>query len=358
MSARQTEEAVSTRASDAGDDWSYAKRTLGQRLFGSSAFLLTLAVLAMALFFGVLSDGVFFRVSNLFAIGLGASQIMFVAAAMSFILGARELDLSVGANLILSSVVMAKVITTLAGTPAQVMAGEYPNLSVALVAGFLAGVATGGLFGATNGLLVTRLGISSFIVTLGTTGIGTGIALVLTGGSNVPYLPRVLQLEFGIRKVFGVVPLPLIVVVLFAAVLWWIMTATRFGMRTLAIGSSREAAARAGINVKSHLFRLFMMTGLIVGVAAFLVISRFGTTNVSGNQTFPLEVIAATVMGGTSMFGGIASVGGALIGAIVPALVGTGLVILRIEAFYQLIVVGVVLILAVYADYRRRESLG
>ena len=324
----------------------------------STPFGMAVIVVVLVLIFGILSpDGAFFRVSNLTSMALNVSVAMLLAVGITFVLAAGELDLSIGSNLILSSVVAAKVLVWLSGSPEQVSTGEYPNLALGLVVGAIAGIATGATYGAVNGLLVTRLGISSFIVTLGTLGIGSGIAYVLTNGINVPYVPRVIQTDFGVRKLFDVVPYPMIVVLAIAAVLWYVLRSTRFGLHTLAIGSSREAAERSGIRAPNHVWVLFILMGALAGVAAVLDLTRFATTNIGGHQTTALAAIAAVVIGGTSLFGGRATIAGSMIGSLIPVVLGTGLVIVGVEAFYQLIVVGVILIVAVYIDQRRRKRL-
>lgn len=328
-----------------------------ERLTRSTAFWIGTALLGMVIVFGLISpDNAFLRPSNLLTIGLNAAQIMILAVGMTYLIGAGQLDLSIGSNLILCSVFSAQAIVGLAGSPEQVASGDYPNLPVAIVVGVLVALLTGGLFGLVNALLVTRLRITSFIVTLATGGIGLGIALVRTGGGNVANIPRELQLSFGSAKLLGLVPIPLIVAAIIAGILWAVMRLTGFGLRTVAIGSSREAAVRAGVAVDRHLVKLFVMMGLLVGIAGLLDVTRFATTNVAGHQTDALAAIAAVVIGGSSLFGGVASVGGTILGTLIPVTLATGLVIMRVESFYQLIAVGIILILAVYWDQRRRSG--
>jgi ribose transport system permease protein len=119
----------------------------------------------------------------------------------------------------------------------------------------------------------------------------------------------------------------------------------------------REAASRAGINVRNHILSLFVLMGTFAGIAGILDLSRFATTNVGGYQTTALAAIAAVVIGGTSLYGGRASVGGSMVGALIPTVLATGLVIIGVESFYQLMVVGLILIIAVFVDQRRRERM-
>jgi ribose transport system permease protein len=246
------------------------------RLRETTAFWMFLVLLGLVGLFSIISPNhVFFSLSNLFSIALNASQLVLLAAGMTFLLGARQIDLSVGANVVLSSILAAKTITALAGTPDQVSMGEYPNLAVALVAGTMVAMASGMAYGLINGLMVTRLRLSSFLVTLATTAIGLGTALVITHGANVPDIPRVLQVSFATYRVGGVIPIPVLISLAVAAILWFVLAKTKFGVHTLALGSSPEAARRAGINAEAHLLILFCLMGLLVGCAAMLDISRF-----------------------------------------------------------------------------------
>ena len=279
---------------------------------------------------------------------------MILATGMTFLIGAGHLDLSVGQALILSSVLAAKVMVATGGTPEQVAAGQYPNLGLAIVLGVGTAIVVGALIGLLNGVLVTRLRLSSFIVTLATSGIAYGVALVLTSAANVPYIPDEIQSGFGGLKLFGVMPAPLVLALVVALGLWWVLRRTRFGLWTLAVGSSREAAVRAGVNVERHTIRLFVLMGVLVGIAAVVDIARNANTNVVGHQTDNLQAIAAVVLGGTSLFGGIATIGGSILGTLVPVMLQNGLVIMQVAPFYQFVIVGVILILAVYFDQRRR----
>lgn len=356
-----------TRAAEDSDtsvsavDTSYMQRPteqgsgLGRLMESTSFWMFVILVAQIVLFTAISPNHVFLSANNLFTIALNTSQLALLAAGMTFLLGAREMDLSIGSNVILSSVLAGKTITWLAGTPEQVMMGEYPHLGLAIFCGTIVAFASGALFGAVNGILVTRFKLSSFLVTLATTTIGLGLALVITHGANVPDIPRALQTEFAVRRLFGVVPMPVLLVAVVVLVLWFVLAKTRFGAHSLAIGSSPEAARRAGIPVDLHVTLLFMQMGLLAAAAAMLDISRFATTNISGHQTDAMQAIAAAVIGGTSLFGGVASMPGSVVGAFIPTVLATGLVIMRVDAFYQLIFVGVIVIVAVAIDRKNRQ---
>ncbi len=326
----------------------------------STAFWIGLFIVLIAIAFGISStiahgSPVYLKVDNLLSIGLNASQVMVLAIGMTFLIGAGHLDLSVGQALILSSVLAAKVMVGVGGSPEEVAAGVYPNLGLAIVLGVLTALLSGAFIGLVNGLVVTRLRLSSFIVTLATSGIAYGIALVLTSAANVPYIPDEIQSGFGGLKLLGFMPAPLALALVIAAFFWFVLRRTRFGMRTLAVGSSKEAAIRAGVDVDLHTVKLFVLMGLLVGVSAVIDLARNANTNVVGHQTDNLQAIAAVVLGGTSLFGGIASIGGSILGTLVPVMLQNGLVIMQVQPFYQFVIVGLILIAAVYFDQRRRE---
>ena len=328
-----------------------------RRVFTSTAFMIAVVVVVLILLFGVLSpNGVFLGAANFRNLALDSAQLILLAVGMTFLVGAGELDLSIGANVILSSVVAAKVITLAGGTPEEVLAGNYTDVGFAVIAGLVAAIVTGTLFGIANALLVNILRVNSFIVTLAMMSVGSGIAYIVTGGVNVSALPRDLQKNFGSADFLGIIPVPALVAIAFGIVGWYIMTKLRFGAHTLGMGSSIRAAQRAGINVKLHRVKLFAIMGLIAGVVGFIDISRFLTTNIQGHQGDALAAIAAVVIGGTSLFGGRASVLGSMIAAIIPAILINGLVIMRVGSFYQLVVTGLILLIAVGIDQRRRAQ--
>jgi ribose transport system permease protein len=244
---------------------------------------------------------------------------------------------------------------SLAATSEQAVNGQYPHLTLALCVGIPAALLTGVLFGLVNGLIVTQLKVNSFITTLGMLGIGTGLSFVLTGGADIEGIPTPFQTEFGVNTVFSI-PLPAIVAAVMVAVFWFVLAKTRFGLRTLAIGSSRETATRAGLRIDRHLVALFALVGFCAGIAGVIDLSRFATTNLAGHQTDALAAIAGAVIGGTALFGGAVSVPGAVFGAILAVILETGLVIQGLSPFYQLIAVGAVLIGAVYIRGRQAEE--
>lgn len=305
--------------------------------------------------FGLLSrNHVFWSVPNFQNLGVDAAEIVLLAVGVAFLLGAGEFDISLGANVVLSSVLGGEVILHLGGTRTEIESGIYPHLGLALTLGLLTCLATGAAIGLINGLVVTVLRVNSLIATLAMLGIATGSAFLVTNGGDLSNLPSQLQTGFGIRNIVGI-PIPAAVTAAVVLLMWAFLTLTRFGMRTVALGSSRVASRRSGIPVERHIVLLFTLVGLLAGLASFVDLSRFATTNVGGHQTDALAAIAGAVIGGTSLYGGRVSIIGAVIGSLLAVILQVGLVTIGLASFYQLIVVGVVLIIAVHLDQRREK---
>ena len=326
-------------------------------LSGSFTLLILLAIVAA---FSVLEGTRFLNVGNFNDIAIDASQLLLLTIGVTFVIITAGIDLSVASMLILSSVVAAKVMVRLSGTAEQIQANEYPNQAVAIPIGLAVGVLAGLGCGLVNGLLITRLKLTPFIVTLGTLGIFLGIAQLLAGGtsiSNVPPAVQVTELVGGDLGDQHVRLAPqMVVAFLIAAVAAVVLGRTRFGRYTYAIGSNAAAARRVGIDVDRHLLKVYTLSGLLAGIAGSFDLVRFRTASVSSHQTDNLAAISASVIGGTSLFGGLGTIGGAVIGAFIPAVLRTGLVISRVPSFWQNVAIGTVLIVAVYLDQRRRRA--
>ncbi|MGV9770281.1 ABC transporter permease [Microbacterium sp. NPDC003461] len=315
-------------------------------LVTSTPFYVAVAVILLAVIFALMTGGNFLSITNLQSIGRNSAGLILLAVGLTFVLGAGHIDLSVGATLVLSSVVAAKT------TAALSVSGD---IGVAIALGALAALVTGAAIGLLNGLLVTKLKINSFVVTLGTMGIGIGAAQVITNGANVTGLPAAIQTGFGMSTWFGI-PLPLLLAIAVGAVCALILWQTVFGRHALAVGSAQNGARRAGVRVQTTTVGVFVLAGTLSGLAGFLDISRFGTTAISGHETTMLQALSAVIIGGTSLFGGRASVLGAVIATFITTVLTSGFVMIGVSSFYQRIAVGVVLIIAVWVDRIRRPA--
>jgi ribose transport system permease protein len=277
-----------------------AKRpTLGQAtdalrsISGSTALWVFMIDIILVIVFGLLSpEHAFLTTRSFQSLGFDAAEALILATGIALLLGAAEIDLSLGANLLLSSVIGGKVISS--------FGGSYPGWAAAL--GVVVCMATGATIGLVNGLIITRLRVVSLIATLATLGIATGIANIVTDGTDITGLPQSLQTDFGIKTI-AQVPLPAVVAFVIWLVTLILFKTTRYGMRILAMGSNRAA-----------------------------------------------------VIGGTSLFGGRVSLAGVLSGTLLAVILEDGLIVVGLSPFYQLIAIGVVLIAAVSLDQRRRPS--
>jgi ribose transport system permease protein len=323
-----------------------------------TAFWILLVDLLAVGGFGLASPSfVFLTFASAQDLGVAGAEIVILAVGETMALAAGEIDISLAGNLVLSSVVGGKVMVAISGAGSIGASHTQASIAVGVALGFLAAAATGSAVGLLNGISVAYLKVSSLITTLATAGITLGMALVLTNGVDLTGIPSQVQSGFGDYFVGGAVPVVDVFVLVVVIGIAFVMGATRFGLRTLALGSSREAARRAGFTIERHLIALFMAVGLCGGVTGFLDLARFGSTNLAGHTTDALAAIAGAVIGGTSLFGGRYSIVGSVCGAMLSVILEQGLVVVGVPSFYQQIAVGLVLITAVYVDGRRRHRV-
>jgi ribose transport system permease protein len=304
-------------------------------------FLILLGIVAG---FAALRFQQFATVFNFRNIAADASGLLIIAVGMTFVIITAGIDLSVGSVLVFSGVIAAKVMLAIGG-------GGWGAIAAGLVAGLVAGTA----WGVVNGVLITKARVPPLIVTLGTLGMALGSALLITGGIDVRGVPLRLTTTIGIGQLAGV-PYVVIIAAVVTAVGAILLSMTRFGRYTYAIGSNAEAARRAGINVDRHLIKVYALSGFLAGLAGMVSLARFATTTIGGHSTDNLAAIAAVVLGGTSLFGGIGTVLGTVVGVFIPAILQNGFVILGVQPFWQQVAVGAVLIVAVYIDQLKRRA--
>ena len=329
----------------------------------SRSFTPIILVVIVAIF-AIREGSSFLNARNFNDIIIDSSQLVVLTVGMTFVIITAGIDLSVGSILILSSVVAAKVMIALSGTPQDIARFQFPTQHIGIPVGLVAGVVTGLICGLVNGMLITRLRMPAFIVTLGMLGIALGLGQLLSGGTSVPNVPPSVQTDIGLRELIGLdiagqrvrITPPVIIAYGIALIAAVILNRTRFGRYTYAIGSNAAASRRAGINVDLHLVKVYALSGLLSGVAGSMDLMRFGTASVGSHQSDNLAAISAAVIGGTSLFGGIGTIGGSVVGAFIPTVLRNGLVITRVPPFWQNVAIGMVLILAVYLDQRRRKA--
>jgi len=331
-------------------------RQLMRERFDFAWTYILLVLIGLIALFTIWHGRMFFDRTNFRNIALDASQLMLLAVGMTFVIITAGIDLSVSAVLVFSAVVGAKVMSNLSGSPEQVRNYEFPTQHTGIPIGLLAAVLSGLAWGILNGLIITKLKLPPFIVTLGTLGMALGLAQIISGGASVPYVPYDVQTLVGARRFFGWLPLLVVITAIIVIIAMITLSLTRFGRYTFAIGSNAAAARRAGINVDRHLIKVYAISGLLAGVAGAMDLARFATASTSTHSADNLNAISAVVIGGTSLFGGLGSIFGSVVGTFIPAVLRNGLVIGGINPFWQQVAIGAILIVAVYIDQRRRKA--
>jgi ribose transport system permease protein len=316
-----------------------------QRIATGSTTWIILILAGMIVVFSVLEPESFATVNNARNLATNAAILLVIAVGMTFVIITAGIDLSVGAVLVFAGVVSAKAMNGTGGDGAGV-----------LLVGLLVALAAGAGWGVLNGILITKARVPPLIVTLGTLGMALGLSLIITNGVDIREVPPKLVTSVGVGRLFGEIPWLVVIAAGVAVVFGVLLGATRFGRHTYAIGSNEEAARRAGIAVDRHLILVYGIAGLLSGLAGYMSLARFATTTLGGHATDNLQAIAAVVLGGTSLFGGIGTVGGTVVGVFIPAVLQNGFVIVDVQAFWQSVAVGAVLIVAVYLDQLRRRT--
>lgn len=320
------------------------ERSRLQQLASEQTVWILAIFVGLLVLFTIAAGSSFASLGNTRNILASVAIILVMALGEMLVILTAGIDLSIGGVLVFSGVAAVSTMNALGGSAWAIAAGVL----VAMLAG------TG--WGLINGLLVTYARIPPIIATLGTMGMSMGLALVLTGGVDMR-APLPLVENFGSSDLFGVIPWIAILAFCLALLLGLLLSQTRFGRNTYALGGSVQAVERAGISVNKHLIRVYMLAGLLVGIAGFMALARFGTTTLSGHTEDAMKAITAVVLGGTSLFGGSGKVRGVVIGAFIPAVLLNGFVITGIQAFWQQFAIGLVLVIAVFID-RRREAKG
>jgi ribose/xylose/arabinose/galactoside ABC-type transport system permease subunit len=318
----------------------------------------------------------FLTIRNSQNILMAIVPVLLMGLGQTFVVIAAGIDLSVGWVMGLASVVCALVIVAL------LEKGTHEAFAIAL--GCLAGVGAAMIPGVINGIIIAKLRIPSFIVTLGMSFIARGVAFLLSGGNVVGGQPQgmrnlgneaLIYLISGpsggifflrppavtgeaLRQMDRLLQWPVVIAFIVLLIMLFVLHKTQFGRHVYAIGGNREAAVRAGIPVDRHLIVLYTLSAATAGIAGVLTTARFSGGSPIAGDPLLLASIAAVIIGGVSMYGGHGSVSGTLIGALIIAVMTTGLVMLNVQPFWQYIVVGVVVILAVLIDQARDLIVG
>lgn len=313
-------------------------KDLSKRLLHSEQAGLLLALLLLCVVLSVLSP-VFLSAVNLKNVLRDAALIAIAATGMVMIILLGEIDLSVGSTQAVAGIVAVWML----------------NWSGSIFLGFVAALLAGAVVGLANGLLVTRARINSLIATLGMMAILRGSAMVSTQAVSIQAKVDGF-VEVGTGHIAGV-PVPVLIAAALFALFYFVLHHTPLGRYVYAIGGNAEAARLAGLPVDRTRVLVFVIGAALAALSAFILASRLNSGQPNAGLGFELQVIAAVVLGGISLTGGVGSLVGALIGILILTVLNNGLVLLNVSSFYHDIARGAVIILAVYLDGRRRQSL-
>ncbi|OUS36958.1 sugar ABC transporter permease [Rhodobacterales bacterium 56_14_T64] len=318
--------------------------------FAKFAPLIFLIVLIIA--FGLANER-FLSPRNISNILTEVSIFGLMSIGMTFVILTAGIDLSVGSTLALAGMMAAFVAT----------GGNYEGAATDSATtwwgfAFLTAIGVGIAAGLLQGFTTNWFGVPPFVVTLGGMTIFRGITLLVGGGGPISGFDAGFR-WWGRGDIFGV-PVPVCLFGFFAVVAWVTLKHTKFGRNVFAVGANPEAARLSGINVKFVITAVYTITGFFAGLAAFVLAARLNSAEAVAGMSFELRVIASVVIGGTSLFGGIGGVAGTVVGALLIGVMMNGLVMLNVQSFWQQIVIGVIIVLAVafdtYAKSRRSSA--
>lgn len=282
----------------------------------------------------------FLTTNNLFNVARQIAVNIILACGLTMAILIGGIDLSVGSVIAISGCLVSGLITN-----------NGFSVWLAIFIGIISGVA----FGAVNGLLVSRTSIPPFIVTLATMNIGRGVVRLYTDSKTILVTNDVFS-YIGTGKLFGVIPIQIIYLIVICFIAWAILNRTKFGRHIYAVGDNEQAAQYTGINVRRTKFFVYVLVGFFAAIAGVLTAARTGSGLFSAGEGYEMDAIAAVVLGGTSMLGGVGTLSGSVLGAIIIGILGNGMNLLGFKSAWQYVVKGVVLLIAVLIDYFKKSG--
>ena len=312
------------------------------RSFNYKAFIEkygALVILALCMIVLTIISPYFFTGLNLITIAIQTAVIAIIAVGQTLVIITGGIDLSVGANLALGNIIVASMMTS----------------GVSLPICLVTALAFSACFGYVNGWAITKMKVPPFIVTLGTMSVARGVALVITNGTPISRLPEALS-WFG-RGEIGPLPVPILIFMITAVIFNWMLNHTVMGRRIYAVGSNIEATRLSGINTGKTVRMVYLLSGLLAGLAGIVLMGRLGLAHPTAGMDYNMNSVAAAVIGGTSLTGGVGNIFGTMIGALIMGVLNNGFVLMGLSSFYQEIAIGIVLVMAVYLDLLQQSKL-
>lgn len=284
----------------------------------------------------------FLSVRNFFNIVQYAAIVGVMATSYTLLMICGEIDISVGS------------VVALAGMVLGMLTPEDPTNVGGLLVAIVACVLTGGVCCGINGLLVTKIKIPAFVATMATMNIYRGIAYIISNGKSITILNKSLT-NIGRGDMMGI-PNTIIILAIATVIFWFIAKYTVFGRRLFIIGGNSDSAHLSGIKVKPSVLKIFIINGIMVGIASLMTTSQLGAAMPQGSNGLEFDVISGIVLGGTSMSGGKGSIIGSLVGVLLLATLNNGMTMMEISSYWQLVVKGGVLLLAIVIDILKNNG--
>lgn len=307
-----------------------------KKLTTEVALLIVLVI--MLIVFSILSP-YFFSLSNFMKVGLYTAQMGVMAGGMTLVLLSGGIDVSVGS-------VMALV-----GIIAGLIMQSGGNTFLAVAAGILAG----GVCGLANGMIITKGHVNAFITTLGTMTIIRGLAQIFSGGKTI-LIQNTTYNAIGRKYIFGILPLPVLIMIVVFILFWFILKYTKFGRQVYSIGGNEKSAYLSGIKVIPTYLWIYIIMGFCAGISGIMLSAQSGAGIPSAAAEINMETISAVILGGTSLSGGKGKLIGTVMGVLILAILSNGLNLLSVPSFYQEVIRGVVLIMAVIFDMMKERK--
>ncbi|HHE3601460.1 monosaccharide ABC transporter membrane protein, CUT2 family [Pasteurella multocida] len=315
--------------------------------------ILLLMIIGMSL-----SSDVFLSTNNIINILLQVSIICVISVGMTYVILTGGIDLSVGSIVALSAVCLG--VFTHWGMD---WLGENPSsfsVLMIVISAIIATIFVGILCGYVNGLVIVYGKVTPFITTLGMMGIARGLALTISDGKTIYNFPDTLRFlgngRIALTETFAL-PVPVIIALLVVLVSFYVLTQTMFGRQIYALGGNREAVRLSGINIEKLEIKAYVINGALAAIGAIILVGRLNAAQPIAGNGYELDAIAATVIGGTSLMGGVGSVVSTSIGALIMGVLQNGLTLLNVTSYLQRLIIGLVIILAVFLDQLRRGEV-
>jgi putative xylitol transport system permease protein len=320
-----------------------SSQNIGQILQRYGIFI---ALVVMCLTLAVISDN-FLSTRNILNVLRQTSINGILAIGMTFVILTRGIDLSVGSVVAFAGLVAGSLATTAA--TGMVGNGPYPAL-LAIAAGLAVGMSCG----AVSGVIVSRFNVPAFVATLGMLSAARGMALIYSGGRPIPSLTEEFR-WIGTGDIWGI-PVPIFLLLGTFAAAHFVLTQTRFGRHVYAVGGNPHAAKVSGLPVRRIRFAVYVIAGALAGLAGMILAARTGSALPQAGIAYELDAIAAVVIGGTSLAGGVGRVTGTLIGALLIGVMNNGLDLMGVESYYQQVIKGILIVAAVMLDQSKNKQ--